>query len=147
MLSLYIVCVSMNTFIQVLYGLIEVLTEVLTVLQCSFMNPYTNSQIYSLRNIFLMASRFPHRSGPSYTPVCIPVYALGLTDQSQPIRSSACSIDSADVELISQHIGFIYQVFCKRLFPSCSGQDCARNFRVFHGNGRSITHCCDERFP
>ena len=48
----------MNTFIQVLFGL----TKVLTVLQCSFMSPYTNSQIYSLRNIFPMASRFLHRT-------------------------------------------------------------------------------------
>ena len=72
----------MNTFIQVLYGL----TEVLIVLQCSLKSPYANSQIYSSRNICLMASRFPHRSGLSYAPVCVPVYALGLTDWSQPIR-------------------------------------------------------------
>ena len=29
---------------------------------------------------------------------------LGLTDRSQPIRSSACSADAADVELVSQQI-------------------------------------------
>ena len=49
----------MNTFIQVLLGL----TEVLTILQCSFMSPYTKSQIYSLRNIFPTASQFLHRTG------------------------------------------------------------------------------------
>ena len=49
----------MNTFIQVLFGL----TEVQTVLQCSFMSPYTNSQIYSLWNIFPTTSRFLHRTG------------------------------------------------------------------------------------
>ena len=102
----------MNTFIQVLFGL----TEVLTVLQCSFMSTYANSQIYSSRNICLMASQFPHRSGPSYAPVFVPVYALGLTDRSQPIRSSACSADPADVELVSQqftiqNIQFIFHVW------------------------------------
>ena len=51
-------------------------------------SPYTNSQIYSSRNIF---------------PNDLPVYALGLTDRSQPIRSSASSADPADVELVSQH--------------------------------------------
>ena len=56
--SVHCVCL-MNTFIQVLFGL----TEVLTVLQCSFMSPYTNSQIYSLWNIFPTASRFLHRTG------------------------------------------------------------------------------------
>ena len=44
-------------------------------------SPYTNSQIYSSRNIF------PNN----------------LTDWSQPIRSSASSADPADVELVSQH--------------------------------------------
>ena len=62
------------------------LTEVLTVLQCSFMSSYANSQIYSSRNICPMASLFPHRSDLSYAPVCIPVYAPSLTDRSQPIR-------------------------------------------------------------
>ena len=39
----------------------------MTVLQCSFMSPYTNSQIYSLWNIFPTASRFLHRTGlPSH---------------------------------------------------------------------------------
>ena len=93
----------MKTFIQVLYGLIEVLTEVLIVHHCSLKSPYTNSQIYSSRNICPMASRFLHRSGPCYAPVCVPVYTLGLTDRSQLIRSSACSADPADVELVSQH--------------------------------------------
>ena len=50
-------------------------------------SPYTNSQIYSSRNIF---------------PNDLPVYALGLTDRSQPIRSSASSADPANVELVSQ---------------------------------------------
>ena len=49
---------------------------------------YTNSQLYSSRNIF---------------PNGLPVYAFGLTDRSQPIRSSASSADLADVELVSQH--------------------------------------------
>ena len=52
-------CVQWTLLYKSFFGL----TEVLTVLQCSFMSPYTNSQIYSLRNIFLMASRFLHRSG------------------------------------------------------------------------------------
>ena len=56
--SLHRVC-SMNTFIQVLLGLIEVLT----VLQCSLKSSYTNSQIYPLRNVFPTASRFLHRTG------------------------------------------------------------------------------------
>ena len=92
--SVHRVC-SMNTFIQVLFGL----TEVLTVLQCLLKSPYTISQIYSLRNIFPMASRFPHRSGLSCAPVCVPVYALGLTDRSQPIQSSACSADALSLSL------------------------------------------------
>ena len=40
---------------------------------------------------------------PSYAPICVPVYAPGLTDRSELIRSSACSADPADVELVSQH--------------------------------------------
>ena len=40
---------------------------------------------------------------PSYAPVCVSVHVLGLTDRSQPIWSSACSADAADVELVSQH--------------------------------------------
>ena len=40
---------------------------------------------------------------PSYAPVYISVYVPGLTDRSQPILSSACSADPADVELVSQH--------------------------------------------
>ena len=75
----------MTTFIQVLLGL----TEVLTILQCSFMSLYTNSQIYSLRNIFLTTSQFLHRTG-------LPTH-----------RSSACSADSADVELVSQHACYL----------------------------------------
>ena len=73
----------MNTFIQVLYGL----TEVLTVLQCSFMSPYTNSQIYSLRNIFPMASRFLHRSGLCCTPVYVPGLRTGPASLIGPNRS------------------------------------------------------------
>ena len=97
--SVHSMC-SVNTFIQVLYGL----TEILTVLQYSLKSPYANSQIYFSRNICPMAYRYPHRFSPSYAPVCIPVYALGLTDQSQLIRSSACSADPEDVDLVSQHI-------------------------------------------
>ena len=39
---------------------------------------------------------------PSYAPVCVPVCVPGVTDRSQPIRSSACSADPTDVELVSQ---------------------------------------------
>ena len=60
--SVHHVC-SMNTFIQVLFRLTKVLTKVLTVLQCSFMSPYTSSQIYSLRNIFPTASQFLYQTG------------------------------------------------------------------------------------
>ena len=70
----------MNTFIQVLLGL----TEVLTILQFSFMSPYTNSQIYSLRNICLMASRFPHRSGlVTHRYAYRFMHPSGLTDRSR----------------------------------------------------------------
>ena len=102
LLKLYTSYVFSEHFHTSPYGL----TEVLVVLQCSFMSPYTNSQIYSLRNICLMASRFPHRTGLCYAPVCVPVYAPDLTDRSQPIRSSSCSADPTDVELVSQHSGF-----------------------------------------
>ena len=67
-------------------------------------DPVLHSQIYSSRNIFPTSSRITHRSGPSYAPVCVPVYALGLTDWSQLIRSSTCLADPADVELVSQHV-------------------------------------------
>ena len=56
-----------------------------------------------------MGSRFPHESGLSYAPVCVPVYVFGQTDQCQPIRSSACSADPADVELVSQQTPSIYR--------------------------------------
>ena len=36
--------------------------------------------------------------------ICVLVLSLGLTDRSQPIRSSACSADAADVELVSQQV-------------------------------------------
>ena len=49
---------------------------------------YTNSQIYSSRNIF---------------PNDLPVYTLGLTD-----RSSASSADPADVELVSQQFLYLW---------------------------------------
>ena len=45
------------------------------------------------------------------------------------------------------YVGFICRVFCKRLPPSCFGQDCVRDFGVLHGGGWSITHGCDESFP
>ena len=89
---------SVNTFIQVLEGL----TEVLTVLQCSLRAPTLTPKYIPHGISFLTASRFTHRSGPTYAPVCVPVYAFGLTDRSQPIRSSASSVDPADVELVSQ---------------------------------------------
>ena len=40
---------------------------------------------------------------PSFAPVCVSELGLGLTDRSEPIRSSASSADAADVELVSQH--------------------------------------------
>ena len=79
------------------------LTEVLTVLQCSLRAPTLTPNYIPHGISFLTASRFTHRSGPTYAPVCVPVYAFGLTDRSQPIRSSASSADLADVELVSQH--------------------------------------------
>ena len=36
------------------------------------------------------------------------------------------------------YIGFVCEVFCKRLPPSCFGQDCARDFRVLHGGSRTL---------
>ena len=73
----------MNTFIQVLFGLIEVLT----VLQCSFMSPYTNSKIYSLWNIFPIASRFLHRTGlPTYRS------AYRFTSGSGSLSLLSCSL-------------------------------------------------------
>ena len=96
---LYTYVCSMNTFIQVLEGL----TEVLTVLQCS-LRALTLTPKYIPHGIsFLTASRFTHRSGPTYAPVCVSVYAFGLTNRSQPIQSSSSSADPADVELVSQH--------------------------------------------
>ena len=79
----------MNTFMQV----VLVLTEVLMILQCSFMRPYTNSQIYSLWNIFPTASRFLHWTGLPTHRSAYQFYVPGLTDRSQPIRSSASSAD------------------------------------------------------
>ena len=65
---------------------------------------YTNSQKYiPYRISFLTVSWFSAPSRPSFVPVCVSVLGLGLTDRSQPIRSSACSADAADVELVSQH--------------------------------------------
>ena len=45
------------------------------------------------------------------------------------------------------YVRFVCRVFCKRLPPSCFGQDCTRDFPVLHDDGRSITHGCDESFP
>ena len=105
--TLYTYVCSMNTFIQVLEGL----TEVLTVLQCSLRAPTLTPKYIPHRISFLTASRFPHRSGPTYAPVCVPVYALGLTDWSQPIWSSASSADPADVELVSQQVPGLFGIF------------------------------------
>ena len=64
------------------------------------MSPYTYSQIYSSAEYLsdglplsamirpLLCTRFTHRSG--------------LTDRSQPIRSSTCFADPDDVELVTQ---------------------------------------------
>ena len=68
--------------------------------------------LHKLPNIFLMeylsnglpVSR-PNR--PSFAPVCIPVHVLGLTDRSQPIRSSTSSANAADVELVSQQAYYV----------------------------------------
>ena len=81
------------------------LTEILTVLQCSLKSSYTNSQIYSYAEYL-----------SDGLPVSAPIRPFlhtglrtdlrtrsGLTNRSQPIRSSACSADPADVELVSQH--------------------------------------------
>ena len=96
---------SMNTFIQVLLGL----TEVLIVLQCSLKSSYTNSQIYSSRNIFPTASRSapirpflrtglhtgtrprPHRSVPTDT-------VLGLLSRCG--RCGACLSAKSKDDLI-----------------------------------------------
>ena len=63
--------------------------------------------LHKLPNIFLteylsngLPVSAPNR--PSFAPVCVPIHILGLTDRSQVIRSSACSTDPADVELVSQ---------------------------------------------
>ena len=80
----------MNTFIQVLLGL----TEVLTVLQCSLKSTYTNSQIYPLLNIFPAASRFLYRtSHPTYHSTYRFTYSASLISPkrsgpqlAQPIR-------------------------------------------------------------
>ena len=79
----------MNTFIQVLLGM--------TILQCSFMSPYTNSQIYSL-------VEYLSTGLPVYTPIrTLVAHQSGLTDRSKPIQFSACTADPANVELVSQH--------------------------------------------
>ena len=65
-----------NTLLQVLEGL----TEVLTILQCSLKSSYTNSQIYSSWNIFSTASRFLHRTSlPSHR------FAYRYTYSASPI--------------------------------------------------------------
>ena len=104
---MYIVCVFSKHFYTSPYRL----TEVLTVIQCSLKSPYTNSQIYSLRNICLKAFRFPHQSGLLLTGLRTRLRTRftqwsGLTDRSQPIRFLACSADTADVELDSQQIPY-----------------------------------------
>ena len=65
--------------------------------------------LHKLPNIFLMEYlsnglpvSTPNRL--SFAPVCVLVLGLGLTNRSQPIRSSACSANAADVELVSQQV-------------------------------------------
>ena len=97
-ISIY-VCVQWTLFIQVLLGL----TEVLTVLQCSLKSSALTPKIYSLWNIFSNGLPVSALNRPSFVLVCVSVLGLGLTDRSQPIRSSASSADAADVELVCQH--------------------------------------------
>ena len=65
-----------------------------TVLQCSLKSSTLTPKFNGL------PVSAPNR--PFYASVCVP----GLTDRSQPIRSSTCSADPADVELVSQHMHF-----------------------------------------
>ena len=111
---LYISYVFSEHFFTSPYGL----TEVLTVLQCSFMSPYTNSQIY----ICLMASRFPHRSGLSYAPVCVLVYVPSLTDWSQPIRPMlSLSLNNYDRRRTSNvRVVFLLNLFLHAAKSPCS---------------------------
>ena len=99
---------SVSTFIQVHTDW----QKYWQVLQCSLTKLYTYSQIYSLVEYLsdglpvyapirpllrtCLCTRFTHRSS--------------LTDRSQPIRFSACTIDPTNVELVSQqvpHIDFL----------------------------------------
>ena len=82
------------------YGLTEVLTSTLMMI----IELYTNSQDIFLRGISFQRPRaFRTATASCCAPVCAPVYAPDLlTDRSQPIRSSACSADPADVEFVSQ---------------------------------------------
>ena len=77
----------MNTFIQVLLEL----TEVLTVLQCSLKSPYTNSKIYSLHNIFPVASRFLHHTGlPTHRSAYRFTYSASPIGPNRSDRCWAC---------------------------------------------------------
>ena len=98
------------------------LTKVLTVLQCSLKSPYTNSRIYSLRNIIPMASRFLHRSGLSYAPVCVLVYVPSLTDWSQPIRPMlSLSLNNYDRRRTSNvRVVFLLNLFLHAAKSPCS---------------------------
>ena len=88
------------------------------VFQCSLKSSTLTPKIYSLRNILhnglpvlctelaffhtgLCLSTRPNRSVPT-DPVLGFFSRSGLTDRSQPIRSSASLADPADVELVSQ---------------------------------------------
>ena len=73
-----------------------------TILQCSLKSSMLTPKIYSLRNIFPNGLPISAQNRPSFVPVYVSVLGLGLTDRSQPMRSSACSADAADVELVSQ---------------------------------------------
>ena len=55
--------------------------------------PYLGFSMIYIVHIYFSRNIFPNG---------LPVYALGLTDRSQPIQSSASSADPADVELDSQ---------------------------------------------
>ena len=98
-ISMYTCVCSMNT----LYTSPRRTNRSTIVLQCSLNNSTLTPKIYSLRNIFPNGLPVSAPNRPSFAPICVSVLGLGLTDRSQPIRSSACSADAADVELVSQH--------------------------------------------
>ena len=93
----------MNTFIQVLFR---------TDRSTDSTSMFIYEPLHKLPNIFLaeyLSDGLPISAPirPSYAPVCVPVYAPGLPDRSQPIHSSACSANLDDVKLVSQQKGYV----------------------------------------